>query len=95
MAQVSIVNENIELSGDINFGNVRKIEDELLELLHKCNKFVNIQLGNVTSCDSALLGLIMVLFNFANKKNVTINFNDAPEQLISMAALSNLDTSLK
>ena len=27
--------------------------------------------------------------------NITLNFNDAPEQLITIAALSNLDNSLK
>ncbi len=95
MSQVGIVNEGIALSGEVNFGNVNDIENDLLELLHKSDKFVNIHLENVERCNSSLLALLMVILNFAHRKNITVKFHNIPVQLILMAKLSNLDNSLK
>lgn len=94
MTQIVKTTDGIELSGSFTFENITKVETEALNVLQNVEKFARIRFAKVQNSDSSLLALMMVLVNYANKSNISIEFDNVPEQIKSMAELSGLSNCL-
>ena len=88
-ANISIVQENIAVSGSLNFKNVVKIWRKSLGLFPDTPQF-SIDLKDVTNCDSAGLCLLIEWLKWAKSKDKMINFKNLPDQLDAMAKLAGV-----
>jgi phospholipid transport system transporter-binding protein len=82
-------NGYLEISGPLNFINVTELWDQAMLLLAKPAE-INIDLGKVSSSNSAGLALLLELVKYANKKNKPIRFHRVPEQLVSIATAAGV-----
>jgi phospholipid transport system transporter-binding protein len=83
----------IEVSGVLGFASVTALLPPLEALLPEGGA-LRVDLGGVRHADSAGLALLVHWQRLARRRGVTLEFHNAPDQLMDMARLSRLDSIL-
>ncbi|CAA9891883.1 Anti-sigma-factor antagonist [Candidatus Methylobacter favarea] len=82
------------VEGDLTFSTLGKDTLKSFDFL-KAAKEIIIDLGRVTSTDSAGLALMMEWIKYSRRKRIRLSFKNIPEQLLNLAKLSGLDKALE
>jgi len=80
------------VAGDLTFVSIDKKTVESLAFLKSAHS-VTIDLAQVTNTDSGGLALLIEWVKFARGNRVELKFRNIPEQLLTLAKLSGLETS--
>lgn len=80
------------MSGDLTFVNIDKKTVASLAFLTSASS-VTIDLAQVTNTDSGGLALLIEWIKYARGNRVELKFRNIPEQLLTLAKLSGLETS--
>lgn len=78
------------IEGQITFASLNKATIPSFEFLKSAKK-IDLDLEKVTAADSAGLALILELIKYSKLYNTKLNFKNTPQQLLTLAALSELD----
>jgi phospholipid transport system transporter-binding protein len=92
-AQVALMNDQLQISGDLCFANVMSIYEQSLAYLKKSNALA-FDFSKVTSSDSSGLALVMEWIKFAKKNNKSIQISHLTEDLLSIAKSAGILTLL-
>lgn len=87
MASITLENERLLVTGDLNFKTVLGLWSQSLSLISQCQQ-LDFDLSNVMTSNSAGLALIIEWIKLAKRTGKAISFHDIPPQLISIAAVS-------
>lgn len=89
----SVDEQRYELSGDLSFASVPELEHEARHLF-KEHDWLDIDLKQVGRSDSAGVALLVEWVRQAEKYQCKLRFFNIPEQMLSIARVSSLDTIL-
>ena len=78
------------LTGDLGFENVAELLEESRGPFAR-NEHIEVDLSGVKSSDSAALALLIEWIRLARARHVKIVYRGLPDQLISLAGISDLD----
>lgn len=95
MSRLNIIKENsgnFVVDGDLTFATIDKQTLQSFAFL-KAAQEVTIDLGRVSSTDSAGLALMIEWIKYARQHRTQLTFKNIPEQLRSLAKLSGFDQS--
>ena len=92
-AELSIVENNINVTGVLNFETVPVLMKQA-ELLFSQQDQVRIDLSGVTDSNSAGLALLLEMMRVMKLQNKKINFENLPEQICIVAAAYGIDCEL-
>lgn len=81
------------LSGRLDFSNVTRLAEEGRALLAREDDVV-IDLGGVSSANSAGLALLLEWLDLARATGTGLSYRNLPESLLGIAAISNLESVL-
>ncbi len=81
------------VTGELIFSTVMHMWKTSLPLLNKANE-LHFDLSKVNSCNSAGVALILEWMTYAKKNNKSIEFHNIPSQLMSIVAVSGLQSIL-
>lgn len=88
-ATITLENDRLLVTGDLDFTSVVSLWNTSLSLLQNC-KDLNFDFSRVTSSNSAGLALLVEWVKLANKQHKKIHFHNIPPQLISIAAVGGV-----
>jgi phospholipid transport system transporter-binding protein len=88
-ASITLQNDRLMVSGDLNFATVMKVWNQSLPLLMKRESFY-FDFSNVISTNSAGLALMIEWIKYARSTHKNIEFNYLPPQLMSIASVSGI-----
>jgi len=88
-ASIQIVNENLLVSGVINFETAMPLWNSSLPLLTHLNQF-NFDFSKVTSVNSASLALLLEWIKYAKLQNKPIFFQNLSPQILSLAKVAEI-----
>lgn len=94
MASISLFNNQIVVSGNLNFETVVNLWNECLPLLQKIPD-LHFDLSKVTAANSAALAFLLELQKTAAACKKNIFFHNVPATLLSIAAVAGVDKILK
>ena len=89
--QVSVAEDQITLTGDINYKTVVSALNVKIFLV---NKAITVDFSGVGHADSSGLALMVHWLREAKKQNLLIHFKNIPQKLIALAEMSNLEEVL-
>jgi phospholipid transport system transporter-binding protein len=89
-ADITLNNQTLHLSGDLDFYNVMSVYRKSLDLL-KALPAYQIDFSNLRSSDSAGIALIMEWVKLAKRQQKSIQLNQLPTSLQSIAKVSGLE----
>ena len=92
-AELSIVDDRINVSGVLNFETVPALMKQA-EQLFKNQQQVSIDLAGVTDSNSAGLALLLEMLRTIKSQNKSINFKNLPEQISIVASAYGIDSEL-
>ena len=92
-AELSVVENNIIISGVLNFETVPVLMKQAEPLLKNKDK-VNVNLAAVTDSNSAGLALLLEMMRVMKLQNKSINFENLPEQICIVANAYGIDYEL-
>ncbi len=92
-AELSAVDENIRISGVLNFETVPGLMKQAEQLFKNRNQ-INVDLADVTDSNSAGLALLLEMIRTIKMQNKMINFKNLPEQIDIMANAYGIDDEL-
>jgi phospholipid transport system transporter-binding protein len=79
------------IEGDLTFATIDKQTLKSFSLFNGSTKEINIDLGSVTSTDSAGLALMIEWIKYTRDNRIQVVFKNIPEQLLNLAKLSGFD----
>ena len=82
------------LEGELTFDTVPEIYRQTRQLLAAVDRLKSVELSAVKRVDSAGLALLLEWQSIAQRQGRTLRFNNAPEDLVRLAALCNADKLL-
>lgn len=88
------VDGGFKVSGELTFATVTEVLSESRRLFARAGDSIELELGEVTRVDSAGLALLIEWMREARALDKTIRFFDLPEQMMAIAAASDLDAIL-
>jgi phospholipid transport system transporter-binding protein len=88
-----IDDERVRLSGELNFSTVSGLEEQSKKLFKENNSII-LDLKEVKRADSAGVALLVEWVRQAESHHCKVNFTNIPEQMLSIARVSALDTIL-
>ena len=97
MSKVEITNQGsgvFTVAGELTFAGIDKATLKSIAFLKSANPIV-LDLGQVSSTDSAGLALIVEWIKYARNHQIALKFQNIPEQLMTLAKLSGLDQAGK
>lgn len=80
----------MSLSGAVNAHNVAPLRAEGERLIAAANDGLVVNLAGLSTTHSVILSMLLCWARLAEKQGVALSFTEAPERLVSLAALSNL-----
>ncbi len=95
MSKLNIVKQDVGyfvIDGDLTFATIDKQTLKSFSFL-KAAKEITIDLGRVSSTDSAGLALMIEWIKYSRHNRTQLNFKNIPEQLLNLAKLSGFDQS--
>ncbi|HEY8037257.1 MAG TPA: STAS domain-containing protein [Methylobacter sp.] len=95
MSRLNIIRESagqFVIDGDLTFATIDKQTLKSFSFL-KGAKEITIDLGRVSSTDSAGLALMIEWIKYSRHNRTQIAFKNIPEQLLNLAKLSGFDQS--
>jgi len=92
-AELSMVDQSINVSGVLNFETVPVLMKQAGQLFKKMDK-VSINLAEVTDSNSAGLALLLEMVRTAKLQNTSIYFLNLPEQICIVANAYGIDCEL-
>lgn len=92
-AELSMLDDSINVSGVLNFDTVPMLMKQA-EQLFKSQNTVNVDLTNVSDSNSAGLALLLEMVRVTKSQNKTINFKNLPEQICIVANAYGIDCEL-
>ncbi|WP_341327562.1 STAS domain-containing protein [Methylotuvimicrobium sp. KM2] len=95
MSAINITQQSpgiFSVAGDLTFVSIDKKTVESLAFL-KSAPSVTIDLAQVTNTDSGGLALLIEWIKFARDNRIELKFRNIPEQLLTLAKLSGLETT--
>ncbi len=87
---LQVTGTGFQLQGDLTFQNVRSIWDESRKLFATFLA-IEVDLSEVSHCDSAALALLIEWKRLAVQNRQLISFKHLPDQLIRIAQMSGVD----
>ena len=94
MASISLSDNQIIVSGELNFVTVTDLWHQCLPLLQK-EPVLHIDLSKVTTANSAALAFLLELQKAAATVKKSILFCSVPPTLLSLASVTGVDKILK
>lgn len=94
MASISFCDNQIMVSGELNFMTVTNLWNECLPLLQKTTE-LHFDLSKVTAANSAALALLLEWQKTAATFKKNIFFYNVPDTLLSIAMMTGIDKILK
>jgi phospholipid transport system transporter-binding protein len=99
-AEIKLSEDNscLKISGALNVDNVVRLREsgsQLIKTIREPLTDIQIDLQDVTACDSPTLALLTALARDAKKAGKYTRFINVPSQLMAIARLSDLDSVLK
>jgi len=92
-AELSIVDDNINVSGVLNFDTVPVLMKQAEKLFNSKDN-ISVDLAAVTDSNSAGLALLLEMIRVTKLQNKSINFKNLPEQIGVVANAYGIDTEL-
>lgn len=93
IAKVALINDQLQISGDLGFSNVMAIYEQSLPYIKKSNALA-FDFSNVTSSDSSGLALILEWIKFAKENNKSIHISHLTKDLSSIAKSAGMTSLL-
>ncbi|MGR9044762.1 MAG: STAS domain-containing protein [Gammaproteobacteria bacterium] len=93
MSKVEITDQGsgvFTVAGELTFSGIDKTTLKSIPILKSANPII-LDLGQVSSTDSAGLALIIEWIKYARNHKIKLKFQNIPEQLMTLAKLSGLD----
>lgn len=84
----------LKVGGELTFATVTGILGQSRELFAKAGESIEIELDGVERVDSAGLALLIEWMRMASAQGKTIRFFRLPEQMMAIAAASDLESIL-
>jgi len=94
-ASISRKDNHLTVSGDLNFATVVHLWKSSTALMNSGSATLYFDLSGVTSANSAGLALLLEWLKYAKQKNKSIEFDQIPEQLLSIAKVSGIAEMLR
>lgn len=91
--QIVCKNDVLTFVGSINYANVMSLYEQAILLL-KEHSAITINLDAVNSANSAALALLVELKRFALQRNITLSFQQVPDQMLSIAETAGMQDML-
>ncbi|MGO1502172.1 MAG: STAS domain-containing protein [Marinobacter sp.] len=85
----------LSLAGAIDAHNVAPVRAEGERLIKTASGNLAVDLEGLSSAHSVILSMLLCWSRLAEKQNVSLAFTGAPDRLVSLAALSNLEDWLQ
>lgn len=92
-AELSIVDDNVSVSGVLSFETVPDLIKQVEQLI-KNHDQVNVDLAGVVDSNSAGLALLLEMVRTTKLQNKSINFKNLPEQIKIVASAYGIDSEL-
>ncbi|MBQ0832154.1 MULTISPECIES: STAS domain-containing protein [unclassified Marinobacter] len=80
----------LSVFGAIDAHNVAPVRAEGERLVMAASGNLVVDLGGLSSAHSVILSMLLCWSRLAEKQGVSLSFTEAPDRLVSLAALSNL-----
>ncbi len=93
-AGIHRVDGRLKVSGELTFATVTGVLGESRELFAQAGESIEVVLQDVERVDSAGLALLIEWMREAHSQGKSIRFFELPEQMMAIAAASDLDTIL-
>ena len=93
-AGIHRVEGRFKVSGELTFATVTGVLGESRELFTQAGESIEVELQEVGRVDSAGLALLIEWMREAHSQGKSIRFFDLPQQMMAIAAASDLDTIL-
>ena len=88
------VDGGFKVSGELTFATVTEVLGQSRRLFAEAGDAIDLALGDVTRVDSAGLALLFEWMREARTLGKAIRFSELPEQMMAIAAASDLDSIL-
>jgi ABC-type transporter Mla MlaB component len=88
-ADISLQNNRLMVSGDLNFATVMNLLNQSLPLLSQCPRF-DFDFSNVISANSAVFAIMLEWMKQAKRVQKTITFSYLPAQFSSIIKVLGL-----
>lgn len=88
-AMITLENNQLFVSGEINFATAMPLWRQSQALLSQCPAW-HFDFSGVTSCNSSALSLMIEWKKLATKQSKTIFFHALPQQLISVMTMASI-----
>lgn len=85
----------LRVSGAIDAHNVAPVRAEGEWLIKAANGNLAVALDGLSTAHSVILSMLLCWSRLAEKQGVSLSFTGAPDRLVSLAALSNLEDWLQ
>ncbi|GGE57436.1 hypothetical protein GCM10011533_07440 [Streptosporangium jomthongense] len=85
----------LSVSGAIDAHNVVPLRAEGERLIRTAGDSLTVDLAGLSTTHSVILSMLLCWSRLAEKQGVSLTFKGAPERLVSLAALSNLEDWLQ
>ena len=83
------------LQGELTFSSIdKKTVNAFAVHIHNTADKITLDLKQVTTFDSAGLALLIEWIKFSQKRNITLLFDNIPDQLLAIARLSGFEQTL-
>lgn len=92
-AELTLVNNGINISGVLNFETVPVLIKQAEQLFNKLDK-VSVNLAEVSDSNSAGLALLLEMRRTIKMQKKSIDFKNLPEQIRIIAGAYGIDTEL-
>lgn len=92
-AELSLVDNSVEISGVLNFETVPVLMKQAEQLFGKLDK-VSVDLAEVSDSNSAGLAMLVEMQRIIKMQKKSIDFKNLPEQITIIAAAYGIDTEL-
>ena len=89
-----INDQQYALSGELTMHNVSQVSLDTMSLITSMSGEVTINLSKIVRADSAGLALLIDWLRIARRREVTLHFEQLPEQLMQIARLCELHSVL-
>jgi len=93
-AAIQSENGRFKVSGELTFATVTGVLGQSRALFNQANEPIEIELGDVERFDSAGLALLIEWMRMASAQGKVIRFFKLPEQMMAIAAASDLESIL-
>lgn len=93
-SEIHRINGSFKISGELTFATTNQVLAQSRELFAQADGPIEVDLGSVERVDSAGLALLIEWMRTARTQGKEIRFFDLPDQMMAIAAASDLDSIL-